>query len=323
MNIKRLRYFLAIAEHRHFGRAAQALHISQPPLSQQIGALEKEIGVKLFTRSTRHVDLTEAGRALCERITPALRQVDQAIAYAQLVHSGMAGPLRAGFVTTSADFLSGILLTFRNRYPEANIECHHMTSDEQASALHDGRIDVGLVRSLPPDPDISYKTISRDPLYVALPAQHPLSSMNTVPVSALADQPFVMWDRNHSAGLATRVKDLCREHGFTPKVAFEVVNAQALLSLVAGGLGIAVVPEPALRMRQAGLTYKRLRGKNTFAQLLLAWRRDNKRELLSHFNALIVDEPANARPQQTRRQAPVQPDVVAKTSGVRTPDLGQ
>jgi len=289
MNIKRLKYFLALAEQKHFGRAARILHISQPPLSQQIRLLEEELGMTLFARTTRHVELTEAGLVLFQRLKSVMHDLEHAISYAQLVHRGEGGTFRSGFVSTSADFLASILRLFRRRYPDTNVECLHMTSQEQAVALQNRKIDVGLVRSVPADHNVGWRVIRREPLFVALPARHPLNRFRSIDPSALANEPFVMWDPRQSGGMALAATTLCRKHGFNPRIAFEVVNSQALLSLVADGLGVAIVPEPALRMKQAGLVYKPLRGASAYADLMLVWRRDNMSELSSRFIAAIAE----------------------------------
>jgi len=167
----RIRYFVAVAEARHFARAAEKLHMSQPPLSQQIQLLEKQLGIQLLTRTTRRVELTEAGQILYEGAKRALDQLDQAILHAQRAQRGEAGLLRVGFVSTAAfQLLSEVLRAFRRRYPQATLELFHLTSAQQAAAFEARTIDVGFLREPPPGGDIEVEVIDREPLFVALPA---------------------------------------------------------------------------------------------------------------------------------------------------------
>jgi DNA-binding transcriptional LysR family regulator len=283
----RIRYFVAVAEERHFGRAAEKLHMSQPPLSQQIQLLEKELGTQLLTRTTRRVELTEAGVILYEGAKRALDQLEQAILHAQRVQRGEAGLLRVGFVSTAAfQLLSDVLRAFRQRYPQATLELFHLTSAQQAAAFEARTIDVGFLRE-PPGGNVMVEVIDKDPLVVALPVTHPLAKRTSVPMRALKDQPFVMWDRQQTAGIAQTILDLCTRHGFHPIIALEVTNPPAMLSLVAGGVGIAIVPLSATHLRSEAVVFRPVDDKNAYSPMALAWRNDNTRELLPRFIALV------------------------------------
>ena len=287
MNIRRIKYFIMVAEQQHFGRAAKLLHISQPPLSQQIRMLEKDLGMELFTRTTRRVDLTDAGRALLQSCKKAVEDLEQAVAYAQLVHRGEGGVLRLGFVSTAAvKLLPEALRQFRHRYPKAQIECFHLTSEQQADALENGTIDAGFLRTLPKG-NFEWKVIQRERLFVALASGHPLSRIRKIQISALSSEPFVMWDKRQTAGMASTVVGLCRKHGFDPLVALEVTNPQALISLVANGLGVAIVPESALHTKHENVVFKPLQVSAAYSELSLAWRKDNRREFLQRFVSVV------------------------------------
>lgn len=283
----RIRYFVAVAEARHFGRAAEKLHMSQPPLSQQIQLLEKELGIQLFMRTTRRVELTEAGQILYEGAKRALDQLDQAILHAQRAQRGEAGLLRVGFVSTAAfQLLSEVLRAFRRRYPQATLELFHLTSAQQAAAFESRTIDVGFLRA-PPGGDIEVEVIDRERLLAALPATHPLAKRKSISVPSLRDQPFVMWDRQQTAGIAQTILDLCTRHGFRPTIALEVTNPPAMLSLVAGGVGVAIVPISAMHLRPEAVAFRPLDDKNAYSPMAVAWRSDNSRELVSRFVALV------------------------------------
>lgn len=285
----RIRYFVAVAQEQHFGRAAQKLHMSQPPLSQQIRLLEQELGVQLLIRTTRRVELTEAGKALYDGAKPALEQLDQAIVRAQRVHRGDAGLLRIGFVSTAAfQTLSDVLRAFREQYPDVTLELFHMTSLEQSAAFAARTIDVGLLRE-PPGGDVAFEVLDREPLMVALPARHPLARLKLVPVRDLKNVPFVMWSRQQSPAMAQTTMELCRRHGFQPTIALEVTNPHVMLSLVAGGVGAAIVPISRRSLRTASVAFRPLDDRHAHSPMGIAWRNDNPIDLVPRFVGLVRD----------------------------------
>lgn len=302
----RIRYFVAVAEARHFGRAAEKLHMSQPPLSQQIQLLEKELGTQLLTRTTRRVELTEAGEILYEGAKRALDQLEQTILHAQRVQRGEAGLLRVGFVSTAAfKLLSDVLRAFRERFPQATLELFHLTSAQQAAAFDARTIDVGFLRD-PPGGEVEFEVIDKDPLVVALPATHALAKRPSIALRALKGQPFVMWDRQQTAGIAQTILDLCTRHGFHPIIALEVTNPPAMLSLVAGGVGVAIVPLSATHLRPQAVAFRPLTDRSAYSPMALAWRGDNRRELLPGFIALvreICESSTRARKNRARDRA--------------------
>jgi len=261
--------------------------MSQPPLSQQIQLLEKELGTQLLIRTTRRVELTEAGEILYEGAKRALGQLEQALLQAQRVQRGEAGRLRVGFVSTAAfQLLTDVLRAFRLRYPHATLELFHLTSAQQAAAFDARTIDVGFLRD-PPGGDVEVEIIVKDPLVVALPVTHPLAKRTTIAMRALKDQPFVIWDRQQTTGIAQTILDLCTRHGFHPTIALEVTNPPAMLSLVAGGVGVAIVPLSATHLRPKAVVFRPLDDKSAYSPMALAWRSDNTRELLPGFIALV------------------------------------
>ena len=307
---KRIQYFVSVAEARHFGRAAEKLHMSQPPLSQQIQLLEKELGTQLLTRTTRRVELTEAGEILYEGAKRAMDQLEQAILQAQRVQRGEAGLLRVGFVSTAAfQLLSDVLRAFRQSYPHATLELFHLTSAQQAAAFEARTIDVGFLRE-PPGSDVEVEVIDEEPLVVALPVGHPLAKRTSISVQALKDEPFVIWDRQQTAGIAQTILELCARHGFRPVIALEVTNPPAMLSLVGGGVGVAIVPLSATHLRPLGVAFRPLNDKNAYSAMALAWRSDTRRELLPGFIALVrgICE-QNSKVRKNRRGALQAPDA--------------
>ncbi len=304
--MRRIKYFLAVAEEQHFGRAADKLHICQPPLSHQIRLLEKDLGVALFVRTTRRVELTEAGRSLYEGARQAVEQLDQAITAAQRIQGGYGGKLRIGFVSTVAfKMLSEVLHVFRDRYPHATPELFHLTSSQQAEALRAGSIDVGFCRT-PPGGNIESRVIEREPLFVALPGKHPLVKRKTISVEALKDQPFVMWDREQTTGIARTILSVCNKHGFDPKVALEVTNPSAMLGFVADGVGVAIVPGSVLLLKPDHVAFRPLDDK-AYSTISLAWRPENRSKLVPHFVAMvdeICDQHTPSRKSARRQPIP-------------------
>jgi DNA-binding transcriptional LysR family regulator len=301
--MKRIEYFLAVAEEQHFGRAARKLHMSQPPLSHQVRLLEKELGMDLFVRTTRHVELTPAGRELYEGARLAMAQLDHAIASAKRIHGGSAGILRIGFVSTVASrMLSELLHDFREHYGDIELQLFHLTSAQQAAALESGSIDAGFCRT-PPGGSVQSRVLVREPLHVAIPSGHALATRKRVPVAALKDQRFVMWDREQTSGIALTVLSLCRKHGFEPAVALEVTNPSAMLGFVADGVGVAIVPASVLLLKPDGVKFLPLDDRAT-SSIAIAWRPDNRSRLVPHF-VEVVTRACERKALQSRAMQPL------------------
>ncbi len=290
MELRHLRYFVAVAEELHFGRAAERLHIAQPPLSQQIRRLEQELGVELFRRNRRRVDLTDAGRLLLEQSRPLLAQAAHAEKLLGRAGAGEVGRLSIGFVgSASYEVLPAILHEFRNRFPDVELRLEEQTTGDQVGALNVGRIDVGLVRPPVADDSIELTPLVEERLIAALPEAHPLAERATVPVAALAQEPFVLPPRRIT-GLYEDVIGVCREAGFSPQV-----------SLVSAGIGVSLVPESVETFRRPRVAYRPLRGPNASLEIALARRRDDRSPLVAQFREVARTVRTSARPA---RRAP-------------------
>ncbi|MCG7207426.1 LysR family transcriptional regulator [Streptomyces arenae] len=274
MDLRQLRYFVAVAEERHFGRAAERLHIAQPPLSHSIRLLEGELGVTLFHRTTRRVDLTEAGRAYLERVQKILADVDDAAHHTRRVAAGAVGHLTLGCVGSAtysllptlsrhlATELPGIDFSFRGE----------MLAPDQADALRTGAIDVALLRPPAADLSLAVHTLRRDRLVVALPADHPLAGKTQVHAADLADVDLIVhWADRHSV-MHDVVSGVLRGAGVEPHVRHEVGETSTLITLVAGGLGVAVVPEPVTVLALDGVVYRPLVRPAAVIELAVAYR---------------------------------------------------
>ncbi|AKA27069.1 LysR family transcriptional regulator [Pseudomonas chlororaphis] len=292
MELRHLRYFIAVAEELHFGRAAQALGISQPPLSQQIQVLEQEVGARLFERTNRRVELSEAGRLFLDEARQVLAQVDKAADVARRAQRGELGELKIGF-TSSAPFNSSIpqaIFAFRQRFPEVRLKLREMSSTQVAEALLDESIQVGIMRPLPLPDSLSVVELLREPLVVVLGSKHPLvaGSEAGLQLATLAHEPFVFFPRSYGSGLYAQLLTLARDVGFTPHFAQEAGEAMTIIGLVAAGLGVSVLPASYQRMRIDGVVYRPLLDPEAVSAVWLAQRTDQRSPMARAFVELLT-----------------------------------
>lgn len=285
LDLRRLRYFVAVAESLHFGRAATRLHMSQPPLSRQIQQLEREIGVLLFRRSKRRVELTDAGAYLLDQARRMLAEAEALAVRTRRVESGETGRLTLGFVSTvDYSILPGLLSAYRAAHPAVTLELRELTTDVQLRELHEGRIDAGMLLAPVNDAALAMLPLLREPLVAALPADDALArSRAALSLASLARRPFVIFPRSAAAGLYDAIIEFCRQGGFTPRVAQEAIQMQTIVSLVSAGLGVALVPASLRDMRRRGVVYRRLREDSPLLTVLLAWRAANRNACLAQF----------------------------------------
>jgi len=271
-----LRYFIAVAERLHFGRAAAALHISQPPLSRAIRALEARLGVVLLARSRRRVELTPEGTRFLDEARRITGQLERAVSELRSMASGERGRLRIGFVSL-ADFgvLPGLLKAFKAAQPGIALALREMLSPEQAAALAAGELDFGLL--LPPvagAAELEHIVVQRERFVAALPSRHRLArGAGKLPMSALAGEAFVMVPREIAPGLYDIVTALAVRAGFSLNVAQEAIQMQTVVSLVSSGLGAAIVPGSLANLGRRGVVYRELADPHPRLDLWLAWRR--------------------------------------------------
>ncbi|HEY9847144.1 MAG TPA: LysR substrate-binding domain-containing protein, partial [Candidatus Caenarcaniphilales bacterium] len=243
MELRHLRYFVTLAEELHFGRAAERLHIAQPPLSQQIRQLEAELGFLLFHRTKRMVQLSEAGQVFLREIQQVLRQLEQAVQTGRQASRGEVGQLVVGFVGSAAyNILPAILQTFRTTAPAVNLELHELTTDQQLKWLREGRIDVGFLRPPIEDNIFSLEIIFQEPLVAALPETHVLANQVALSLRSISGEPFILFPRPLAPGLYDQIISLCHQASFSPRVVQEAIQMQTIVSLVAAELGLAIVP---------------------------------------------------------------------------------
>lgn len=273
MELRHLRSFAVLAEERHFGRAAERLHLAQPALSQQIKQLERELGVDLFVRTTRRVDLTEAGVHLVGHARDVLAGVDRARDDLAALSSGHAGRVSVGFVGTATyDVLPRVAQEVRRSLPGVELELRgELLSPQLAAGLADRTYDLALLR--PGEPGLEVRTLRTERLVAVLPAGHPLAARRRIRLSALKDEAFVMHPSGHRSSMHNRVLEACAAAGFEPAPVVEVSETATLVVFVAAGLGVALVPEPVRSLGLEGVSYVALTDAPTI-DLALAARAD-------------------------------------------------
>jgi DNA-binding transcriptional LysR family regulator len=274
--IREMRYFMAVAERLHFGRAAESLHISQPPLSRAIRALEQRLGVALFARSRRRVELTAEGARFLEEARRIIAQLERSVLELRRIASGEQGRLRIGFVSL-ADYgvLPGLLKGFKSARPGVTLALREMLSPEQAAALAAGELDFGLL--LPPvdgEAGLEHLVVQRERFVAALPSRHRLArEAGRLAVSELAGEPFVMVPREIAPGLYDIVRGLAARAGIPLNLAQEAIQMQTVVSLVSSGLGVALVPASVSNLGRRGVAYRELADRHPRLDLWLAWPR--------------------------------------------------
>lgn len=288
MDLRRLRYFVAVAEELNFSRAAERLHIAQPPLSDQIKKLEQDLGLQLFNRTRRSVQLTEAGRLLLEEARRIFTQIEQSTQVVQRVGHGEVGQLAVGFVPSASNkVLPPFLRAFGERFPGVKLFLYELNPDDVLAAVHDRRVDVGFLYAPFEDVTLDAKSISREPFVVALPDTHHLADKSEISLRELAGEPFILPLRYQKAGLYDRILELCREAGFSPKVVQEVWLIQTHVNLVAGGIGVALVPASLQHLQRTGAVYKPIESLAAEVEISAVWRRGDSSPVLREFLKVV------------------------------------
>lgn len=284
MELRHLRYFVAVAETVSFTAAAQRLNISQPPLSQQIRNLEEEVGTRLLERSSRHVELTEAGADFLNHARTILGQVEHATAQARAIGSGQVGMLNIG--TTGSVLLgqlSTLIARFSDRWPGVFVRIHEMSPQAQEAALLAHRTDMSFVRRPRHNADLVATIAWHEKVGVVLPERHPLATMEKVGLAALRHESFVFL-RLADTRFARYLHDCCVTAGFVPNITNEVVESYSLTSLVAAGLGVALVPECVKQLSRPGVIYRALADPAPEADVYIV-RRQNEGPIVASFLA--------------------------------------
>lgn len=289
MELRHLRYFRAVGEELHFGRAAERLHIAQPPLSQQIRQLERELGVALLHRTTRSVQLTQAGRAYLRRSVEILDAVDEAGSQAGRIAAGVEGHLTIGCVGSATySLLPRLVRALGEALPALEVSVRgEMLAPAQTSALLSGEIDLALLRP-PADQDgIVTETVRRDRLLVALPAGHRFAGRAELKAEDLREEAFVVHVGHGRSVMSNLVAAICADAGYAPRIRQEVSETSTLVTLVAAGLGVAIVPTPTSALDIAGVRYVPLTPATLGVDLVAAYRRAGDPTVIANVLAVL------------------------------------
>jgi DNA-binding transcriptional LysR family regulator len=284
MELRTLRYFAAVAEELHFGRAAKRLAMTQPPLSQAIAGLEAELGVRLFERTRRQVRLTHAGAVFLGEARATLARAAQGVELAQRAQRGEVGRLAVGYLAATAyTLLPLVLRDFRRRFPGVKLDLRELTIPQQHAALLGGEIDVGLLRPPVREAELAAETILAEPFVLALPSRHPLCVLRRVPAKRLAGEPFIMFPRQPGLVFHDLVMGFCLRAGFTPRVAQEANQTHTVIGLVSAGIGVALVPASTQKIGLAGVAYRALSEGTPESRTAVAWRRADASPVVAAF----------------------------------------
>lgn len=274
IDLRHFRYFQAVAQELHFGRAAVRLHIAQPALSRQIQQLEEQIGTPLLRRTQRRVELLPAGQVFLERSNLVLEEVERAVIDARRTGAGEFGRLSVGFIHSSTyGLLPSIVERFRHLYPAIELELHEMPIADQHVALTRGVIDVGLLRLQPAPAEVEVQPVMEDPFLVAVPHAHRLARQQAVRLAELAGEPMVMFPHRGSPLFHSRIMTMCERAGFTPRVVQQATQIHTVAGLVGAGIGLAIIPGTVRNLQPRGVHFLEILDRPEPVHVALGWLR--------------------------------------------------
>ncbi|WLH91783.1 LysR family transcriptional regulator [Pseudomonas sp. FP453] len=289
LDLRKLRYFLMVAEELHFGRAALRLHLAQPPLTRQISALEAELGFKLFDRTSRTVTLTAQGRSFLPYARGVLEQVELAQVIAGKLAAGTAGQLTLGYVSSIAlsDLFSQAIQAFAQRFPDVQLTLVECASGNLGAQVADGRLDVGLSRLLPQSKEVQALSLGEERLVAALSTDSPLASLAQVSLAQLSAYPLILFPADYGSGLNQSIEQLYRRHGQPLRPGPTGRQITSIIALVAAGQGVALVPQCTQSLMNKGVTYRPLVEVDACAQLLVLTPTETKSFLVDAFLSVV------------------------------------
>ena len=293
MELRQLRYFIAVAEEGSFSRAAGRLHVSQPPLSTQIKGLEDELGVQLLERSNRGVSLTPAGLVFFEETRTVLARLEHAKKETLRANRSDIGMLSIGFVSI-ADYgiLPPALKSFRSSYPLVEVQLHELTTDAQIRELRAARLDLGIGLGPVDEPDLEFERVLREELVLAAPSGHPAAKgEGAFDLRALSKENFIVPPREIAPGLYDLIISHCRSFGFAPRITQHARQMQTVISLVSCGMGFALVPSSLRNLKRNGVRYRQLRGKAALIELGILRMRNSDTPLKERFVEALKSPP--------------------------------
>ena len=287
IELRHLRYFVAVAEELHFGRAAQRLHIAQPPLSQQIRKLEEAIGHPLLLRTSRNVRLTAAGEELLKRAQQTLRKVAEDVHNTRRIGRGEVGTLTVGFISSAMlTALPRMLSEYRTRFPHVELRLREFYTSALLLALRDGTADIGFTRDADEDETLHTEILLPEPYIAVVSSQHPLAEKTSIRIDELRTDPFVLFSPQVGHNAWEKVMRLCQQGGFRPRIVQEAPHWLTILRLVGTGLGVTIAPACVQGIADRDVRCVKLRGAKVFSHLELAYRAETLTELEETFLSL-------------------------------------
>jgi DNA-binding transcriptional LysR family regulator len=303
VELRHLRYFVAVAEELHFGRAALRLHLAQPPLSQQIRKLEEILGHALFTRTTRAVKLTSAGEIFLDSARRTLQRVQEDLDEARSVGRGEVGFLRVGFTGSSMlTPLPSMLSRYRKQYPKVSLQLHESHTAFIVQNLIKGTLDAGFLRDGGPTDGLDVETLFTEPFVAVVPADHPLATRSSITAGDLRDEPFVFFSPTAGKLAYDKHVSLCEAYGFRPRVVQEAPQWLTIMGLIGAGLGVSIAPACVQQIAASDVVCIRLRGTNIRSNVELASRAQDDRAIIKSFAHIARRSFANSKPLKPRRR---------------------
>ncbi|HEY9640957.1 MAG TPA: LysR family transcriptional regulator [Coleofasciculaceae cyanobacterium] len=288
MELRHLRYFIAVAEELNFSRAAERLHMAQPPLSQQIRSLETELGVQLLERTKHRVQLTEVGELFLAEARQTLVQAERSIQTAQRAHQGELGRLVIGFASSLAySIFPEILRAFREQFPDVDLVLHELNTSLQIEGIDDRSLDLGFVHLPIKEDHLKLLTVLEEPLVAAIPETHPLAIHPQISLASLASERFILFPRYVACGFHDQILQSCQQSGFMPNVIQEAKLMQTIVCLVAAGMGVALVPASLQNLQRTGVVYRTLKEAIPTLKTALVWRPENVSPVLREFIKVV------------------------------------
>jgi DNA-binding transcriptional LysR family regulator len=290
MELRHIRYFLAVAEERHFTKAAAKIGIGQPPLSQQIKDLEKEVGAALFRRLAHGAELTEAGKAFRAGVKEMPLIAERATMAAQRAARGETGSLRVGY-TASAAFnvvVPSAIRAFRRAYPDVYLTLEEANTTRLVAGLREETLDAVFLRPGPGSEELQLRPLSEEPMVVALPERHPAAALEEIELATLQHDPFLLFPREIGPVLYDTVVEACQNAGFEPIISQLAPQIASIVNLVAAELGVSIVPASMMQVRVTGVAYRQIAGQSPTTRLALAYRRGETSHVVRNFIARAV-----------------------------------
>jgi DNA-binding transcriptional LysR family regulator len=293
MELRHLKYFVAVAEELNFARAARRVHIAQPSLTKQIQQLEQELGFPLLYRTKKKVELLDTGHVLLDEAQRILRQAEKAIQSTQRTHAGQSGRLTIGFSSSAVpEVLPTLLREYHALYPSVVVDILEITTIKNAESLLESTMSVALIRSPTylSREQFCFETIQRERFVVALPDSHPAAKQESIRIKILANEPLIVPPRQPGWGYADTIFQIFRDYGIVPRVEQEASGALAVVTLVAGGFGVALIPASLRNLHLPGVTYRPIKGRCRTSDLTVVWRRDSRVSTVQAFLEVVKKE---------------------------------